>query len=97
MELDRLSDFAAVARLGSIKAAARERGVSDATLAARIKKLEEQLGTRLFEKNGQTMALTSSGEMLLSDAEQILTSYRQLRRELNAAPCIWGLSWIGSI
>lgn len=54
-------------------------------MAARVRKLEEQLGVRLFERNGSALALTPAGEMLLPDAEQIKGTWRQLLRELNAA------------
>lgn len=74
-----------VAKSGSIKAAAKELGIPDATLVARVRKLEEQLGVHFFEKNKSALSLTPAAEMLLPDAEQIQGFYRQLLRELNAA------------
>ncbi len=47
MDLDRLSEFAAVARGGNIKAVAQELGVPPATLSARLRGFEKELGMEL--------------------------------------------------
>lgn len=50
MDLDRLSEFAAVARGGNIKAVAQELGVPPATLSARLRGFEKELGMELFRR-----------------------------------------------
>lgn len=84
MDLDRLTEFSVVARLGSIKLAARELGLSPATLSARIIKFEELLGTPLFLRNGSGLTLTAAGECLLPNALEILRSYKKIQRDVRA-------------
>lgn len=85
MDLDRLSEFAAVARCGNIKAVAQELGVPPATLSARLRGFEKELGMELFRRVAGGLALTEAGERLLPSAEEILASLRQLRGELKEA------------
>ena len=85
MNFDRLMEFAAVARCGSMREAAAELGISGATLSARLRGFEGQIGTKLFEKCGNGVMLTPAGELLLPDATELIGDYRQLRREINAA------------
>ena len=82
MDLDRLEEFSAVARLGSIKLAARELGISPATLSARIIKFEKLLGTSLFHRSGSGLTLTEAGECLLPNAMEILRSYKRIQRDV---------------
>lgn len=85
MDFERLEEFETVARLGSIRLAAGELGISAATLSARLLKFEEHLGAPLFRRTGKGLVLTAAGESLLPDALEILSSWRQLRREIHAA------------
>lgn len=82
MNLDHLAEFAVIARLGSIKLAAEELEVSSATLSARLLRFEKFIGTPLFERGSNGMTLTKAGESLLPDAQEILRSYRQLKRDI---------------
>lgn len=85
MDIDRLSEFAAVAEYGSVSGAARALGLSAATLSARLRRFEQQLGTPLFERGGAELRLTSAGARLLPSAGKILAQYHSLRRNLNSA------------
>lgn len=58
--------FVAVARLGSVKAAAEELALSSPALSRRVQALERFVGRRLFERRHQAMLLTSDGEGLLA-------------------------------
>lgn len=84
MNLERLSEFLAVAKHGSIKKAALELGISNATLSARLIRFEEHLGTPLFIRKANAMLLTPAGEQLLPSAEEILFSYHKLSGEMHA-------------
>jgi DNA-binding transcriptional LysR family regulator len=55
---------------GSLTAAARVLGVTPAAASATLKRLEAQLGTRLFERSTRAMRLTSAGEILLDYAQR---------------------------
>ncbi|MGM9618233.1 MAG: LysR family transcriptional regulator [Oscillospiraceae bacterium] len=85
MDFDRLAEFTVIARLGSIKKAAQELGVSCATLSARLIQFEKHLGEPLFERTGSAMVLTQAGQQLLPSALEILSRYHRLRGELCAA------------
>lgn len=85
MELDRLKEFEAIARLGSVKKAAKELGCSSATLSARMQGFEEKLGTELFSRQRGGLGLTDAGERLLGSAAEILGDVDRLKRQLQAA------------
>lgn len=85
MDLERLSEFAQAARCGSMKKLSEETGVPQATLAARLRSFENELGVELFRRSPSGIVLTQAGERLLPSAEEILEDLRQLRYELREA------------
>ena len=70
--LDHLRYFQAVARCGSLSAAARVLQISQPGLTAAIKQLEESFGTRLLVRLRTGVSLTSTGEELLRFATKSL-------------------------
>jgi DNA-binding transcriptional LysR family regulator len=60
-----VSYFQAVARLGSIRAAAEALNVAASAVSRQILKLEEEMGAALFERLPRGLRLTSAGEVLL--------------------------------
>lgn len=85
MDLDRLAEFAAVVKFGSIKKAALELGISSATLSARLIRFEDHLGAPLFCRSGENLTLTPAGQQLLPSAMEILASCQKLHREICSA------------
>lgn len=71
--------FEVVARLGNMTSAARELGLTQSAVSYRIRRLEDFMGRRLFERNGSTLNLTSSGAMLRAEVQELLTRSAQLR------------------
>jgi DNA-binding transcriptional LysR family regulator len=71
MNWDDLRFFLALARKQSVSAAGRELNVKHTTVARRIASLEEQLGSRLFDRTPSGYALTQVGENLLPHAMDI--------------------------
>ncbi|MES2901620.1 MAG: LysR family transcriptional regulator [Pseudomonadota bacterium] len=65
--LSDLDAFVCIARFGSFKRAASERGVSVSLLSQTIRRLEQQLGVSLFNRTTRSLALTEAGEDLLSN------------------------------
>ena len=57
-----LEIFARVVASGSMSAAGRELGLQPAIISKRIKRLEERLGTRLFQRTTRQISLTEAGE-----------------------------------
>lgn len=68
---DDLRFLLAVGRTGSMSGAARDLDVNHATVIRRIRSLEEQLGTRLFERQGQTYVITPAGQVAYDAAERM--------------------------
>ncbi|GJD80612.1 LysR substrate-binding domain-containing protein [Methylobacterium gregans] len=62
--------FEAAARKCSFKAAASELSLSTSAISHAIRKMEEGVGVPLFERTGQGVRLTSSGEILLEHASR---------------------------
>ena len=58
--------FAAVARAGSIRKASEELHVASSAVSRQMQKLEEELGTPLFERLPNGLRLTQAGESLPS-------------------------------
>ena len=76
IDWDDVRYFLAVARGGSVRAAAKRLAVNHATVLRRIAQLEERLGTQMFEKLPSGYHLTAAGEEALEFAEQMEASSR---------------------
>jgi DNA-binding transcriptional LysR family regulator len=72
MDLAALEIFRTVVEQGGVnKAAARLHRVPS-NVTTRVRQLEEQLGTKLFLRDGRRLTLTAEGELLLDYANQLL-------------------------
>lgn len=72
-DLDVLRTFAAVVDNGGFTRAAERVGRTQSTVSLQIKKLEDGLGRRVFEREpGRELRLTPDGEILLTYARQML-------------------------
>ena len=69
--------FEAVARLGSVGAAADELAVSPGAISQQLRKIEEALGLRVLERRGNALVLTSWGRLY---AGELAPAFEQLRR-----------------
>ena len=72
----------AVARDGSIRAAASRLGVNHATVSRRINALEEQLGVRLFDRLPSGYVCTPYGEDMFREAQHLEETVHSLERRL---------------
>lgn len=72
MDVTALRMFRAVARSGSVSAAAEVVNSVQSNVSARIRKLEDTLGAPLFHRETRGMRLTPAGEVLLKYTERIL-------------------------
>jgi DNA-binding transcriptional LysR family regulator len=79
---DDLRYFLAVARTGTLTAAADELGVNHSTVYRRIGGLEEALGARLFERLPRGYALTEAGEDMLGYALRVEDELGAMSRKL---------------
>ncbi|MEK8027635.1 LysR family transcriptional regulator [Pseudaquabacterium rugosum] len=80
-----LRAFLAMARTGRLTVAARQLGVDHSTLSRRISGLEAALGAPLFERRPVGFVLTSEGEQLLPDAEEMEALALRLHGRLSEA------------
>lgn len=78
----RLKVFHTVAHKLSFTKAATELFISQPAVTKHIHELEQQLSTALFKRNGNTITLTSSGQILLRYTEKIFDMYTALETEL---------------
>jgi len=77
-----LECFLAVARLGNLSRAAEEMFLTQPTLTARLKSLEEEVGDQLFVRTSRGMRLTEAGKEFLPFAERSVASFEEGRRRL---------------
>lgn len=72
LDIDLLRSFAAVADAGSFTAAAERVARTQSAVSVQIRRLEEIVGRRVFERTSRSLALTPAGETLLGYARRIL-------------------------
>jgi LysR family hydrogen peroxide-inducible transcriptional activator len=81
MEVHQLRYVVAIARTGSFSRAAGDCHVSQPSLSQQVRKLEDELGERLFERDRRRTRLTSSGERFVTRAARILDELAEAERE----------------
>ena len=78
--------FWVVAREGSIAGATRKLNLTQPTISAQLRQLEDSLGEKLFEKAGRGLILTEAGKVTLRYAEEIFALGRELKDTLRDRP-----------
>lgn len=76
--------FVAVARAGSIRKASEELHVASSAVSRQIQKIEDELGTLLFERLPNGLRLTQAGKATLRHAKATLHDFELLTGELGA-------------
>lgn len=71
--------FRTIVREGGVNKAADALGLSQSTLSAQLKDLENSLGTPLFNREGRKLVLTEAGQTALEYAEDIFDMGDELR------------------
>ncbi|MDA0367951.1 MAG: LysR family transcriptional regulator [Proteobacteria bacterium] len=84
MTLHQLRILWAVAHAKSLTQASKQLGLAQPTVSQQIAKLEESLGTPLFDRIGNRLTLTGGGEFLLRKAETILAQADEAETGLRA-------------
>jgi LysR family hydrogen peroxide-inducible transcriptional activator len=82
MELHQLKYFCAIADTGSFSQAALLAHVSQPALSQQIAKLEDELGTRLFDRLGRSVKLTELGRTFLPRARAVLHDLESARSDI---------------
>ncbi|WP_432095763.1 LysR family transcriptional regulator [Streptomyces sp. bgisy100] len=84
MNLDRLRTLDAVARHGSVSAAADGLHVTTSAVSQQLAKLEREAGQQLLAKNGRGIRLTDAGRLLAEHAARILSQVELAQSDLEA-------------
>jgi LysR family transcriptional regulator, transcriptional activator of nhaA len=78
--------FWTVARIGSVSRASEELRLTQATVSAQLKSLEQSLGEKLFRKSGRHLVLTDTGKIVFRYAEEIFSLGQELIGTLKGRP-----------
>src|SRR5262249_231025 len=92
MRLQGIENFIAIAEAGSIRAAARQVGISQPALTRSLQALEKELGVRLMRRGVQGISLTPEGVALSARARVV-----QSEMEKGAADFRQGLDSAGEL
>lgn len=82
MDIDQARTFLAIAAHGSFLEAARHLHLTQSTVSARIQRLEEELGVRLFVRNRAGATLTTGGRRYAEYAKRLVLTAEQARRHV---------------
>lgn len=82
MDTDRIRTFLEIAQSGSFLAAASRLHVTQTTVSARIRTLEEELGRQLFVRNRNGAQLTQAGREFERHAQSFLQVWERARHQL---------------
>ena len=78
--------FWTVARKGGVRKAAEELHVSQPSISAQLRVLEESLGQKLFRRSGRNLVLTETGQLVLNYADEIFSAGRELMNAVKQRP-----------
>ncbi|WP_402212627.1 LysR family transcriptional regulator, partial [Streptomyces sp. NPDC088551] len=102
MDWDDLKIALAIARHGSLSAAARALGSTQPTIGRRLDALEQRLGAKLFEREAGGMRANALGRSLLEGLEQMDAGALAVQRRiaardtgLDGALTVTSLDWLG--
>jgi DNA-binding transcriptional LysR family regulator len=84
LDVTRLRVLAAVARHGSVTAAARALNYAQPSVSHHLARLEAETGARLVQRSGRSIQLTDAGRLLAGRAEEILGRLDAAEHELAA-------------
>jgi len=82
--IDKLDFILALAREKNFGRAAESCGVTQPTLSAGVKQLEEQMGVLLVNRSSRFQGFTPEGQRVLEWARRIVSDTRSMREEINS-------------
>lgn len=82
VELEQLRQLDAIAREGTMSAAARVLHISQPALSRSLGRLETELGQSLFDRAGRRLVLNDAGRVALEHARQLLRDEQIMRNAL---------------
>ena len=98
MELRQLRAVEAVARLCHFTRAAEELHVAQSALSHQVRRLEQELGTPLFERTSRRVRPTEAGQALAVRARRVLAEVAGAREEIDELRGVLrGRIWVGAL
>ncbi|MCW8956105.1 MAG: LysR family transcriptional regulator [Gammaproteobacteria bacterium] len=82
MDIDQARTFLTITAHGSFLEASRQLHLTQSTISARIQRLEDELGSRLFIRNRAGASLTPAGRRFLEYAKRLVLTADQARDEV---------------
>lgn len=82
IDFSSLKAFLEVSQDCNMSAAAKRLGITQPAISSSIHKLEEALGTPLFDRTSRPISLTQAGRILQNRSAEILTSLEGLATEV---------------
>jgi LysR family transcriptional regulator, low CO2-responsive transcriptional regulator len=82
MDFDQLEIFLEVARLASFSRAAEKRFRTQPAISSQIRALEEEVGTRLLDRSGGKVSITTGGKLFFKYAEETLERRKIILTEI---------------
>jgi len=82
MDIDQARTFLTITANGSFLEASRQLHLTQSTVSARIQRLEEELGARLFVRNRGGASLTADGRRFLDYAKRLVLTADQARNDV---------------
>jgi DNA-binding transcriptional LysR family regulator len=96
MDINLFKTFLEIAKSGSFIRASERLNVTQTTVTARIKSLEEHLGCKLFIRNKSGARLNENGRRFIGHASQMVQTWESAKRDLPLPSGSEGLITIGA-
>lgn len=84
VQLDDLKNFLELARVPNMTHAADHLGITQPTLSRSLARLEKDIGTKLFDRNGRRLSLNAHGEVLVPHAARVVSELQDARARIAA-------------
>ena len=82
MKIEYISTFLEIAECGNFNRAADNLNVTQSTVSARVKLMEDRFGRRLFKRGHAGVELTSAGQQFLQYAHNIQRQWQQAKQRI---------------
>ena len=92
-----LESFLAIVKHGSFASAAERLYLTQSTISARIKELEDDLGVELFDRSQKKVQLTTKGRELVPYAEQVHVLFSEIKSRVGAKHSVSGVVRVGLV
>ncbi len=72
MDFEQLKNLCLIVQCGTVREAAERTFLSPSAISLQIRELEQELGTKLFNRMGRKLVLTSAGDFFYGEAQKVV-------------------------